>query len=169
MRSKTRIECDNAVATFANVINSKLIEGDLLYVGIAGDPPGGEYSNLFNKFNIKTFDADPIWRPDIIGDITKTNFEDNSWDVIVCVQVIEHVKNIWDIPQEMRRILKPGGMAIIDTPFMYPYHAEPPSFGDYWRLTKDGMRVLFESCFNILDIISTDNLTSCLIQKSNKI
>lgn len=165
MRSKTRVECDEAVYKFSHVINEKITQGDLLYVGIAGDPPGGEYAKLFPKFNVKTFDADPIWRPDIIGDITKTNFEDYSWDAIICVQVIEHVKNIWDIPREMSRILKPGGMVIVDTPFMYPYHAEPPSFGDYWRLTKDGMRVLFEPYFNILDIVATDNLTSCLLQK----
>lgn len=165
MRSKTRIDCDNAVIKFSGIIGENLSGGNLLYVGIAGDPIGGEYSGLFSKFNIKTFDADPVWRPDIVGDITKTGFEDNSWDVIVCVQVMEHVKNIWDIPPEINRILKVGGMAIVDTPFMYPYHAEPPSFGDYWRLTKDGMRVLFEPSFEILEIISTDNLTSCLIKK----
>lgn len=72
-------------------------------------------------------------------------------------------KNIWQVT-EMHRILCSGGYAIVDTPFMYPYHAEPPSFGDYWRLTKDGIAELFKD-FKIIKINSSENLTSCLIQK----
>jgi SAM-dependent methyltransferase len=138
--------------------------GDLLYVGIAGDPKGGEYSSLFSNFNITTFDVDPVWNPDIIGDITKTQFDDNSWDVIVCVQVIEHIPNLWDLPKEINRILKPNGYAIIDCPWMYPYHAEPPSFGDYWRVSKDGMKILFKD-FELVQIYEGTQNTSCLIRK----
>lgn len=167
--SPTRKECTEAVTKFSTIINNSSNNcGNLLYVGIAGDPPGGEYSHLFDKFNSITFDADKHWNPQIVGDITRTNFHDNTWDAIVCVQVLEHVKNIWESPKEMSRILRPNCYAIVDTPFMYPYHAEPPSFGDYWRLTKDGIRVLFEPYFNIIEIISTNNLTSALIQNKCK-
>jgi hypothetical protein len=62
--------------------------------------------------------------------------------------------------------MKSNGYLIIDCPFMYKYHAEPPSFGDYWRITKDGFRHIFQDKkFKILSIIDTNNNTSCLIQK----
>lgn len=167
MKSQTRQECEDAVVEFSKIINANVPPvNKLLYVGTAGDPIGGEYSPLFrHKFDVKTFDCDPHWRPDIVGDITKTDFQDESWGAIVCVQVLEHIKNVWDVPKEMNRILCKGGYAIVDTPWLYPYHAEPPSFGDYWRISKDGMEALFGSHFKIEHIISTNNLTSCLIKK----
>ena len=164
MVSKTRQDCTNAVKKFSREIN--INGGSILYVGIAGDPPGGEYSNLFSIKPV-TFDADPIWKPEIVGDITKTDFKENSWNNIIIVQVIEHIPNIFDLPMELYRILTPKGFIIIDCPWNYPYHAEPPSFGDYWRITKDGFKYLFkEPYFKTIDIISTENNTSCLIQKN---
>ena len=165
MKSKTRQECENSVLEFSKIINSNLPENKkLLYVGIAGDPVGGEYRGMFLSFDSKTFDFDIRWKPDIVGDITKTSFGNESLGLVVCVQVLEHVKNIWEAPKEIKRILCRGGYAIVDTPWMYPYHAEAPSFGDYWRISKDGMVELFKE-FNIIKINSTENLTSCLIQK----
>jgi SAM-dependent methyltransferase len=164
-KSPTRQECENAVVQFAEYINGKLPNGgNLLYVGIAGDPPGGEYSPLFNKnFKIKTFDISEKWNPDIVGDITKIVFEENTWDVIVCVQTIEHIPNIWDAPKEILRILKQDGYLIVDCPWNYPYHGEP-EFGDYWRISKDGMKTLF-SDFKLIGILEGENNTSCLFKK----
>jgi SAM-dependent methyltransferase len=164
MKSNTRIECEAAVTQFADYINTKKENGTLLYVGIAGDPPGGEYAPLFKKFNIKTFDIGERWSPDILGDITKTQFEDASWDIIVCVQTIEHIPNIWDLPEELKRILKPGGYAIVDCPWSYPYHGEP-EFGDYWRISKDGMKSLFEPALKLTGLYEGQNNTSCLFTK----
>ena len=163
MKSKTRIECEEAVTRFAEYIKGKKLTGELLYVGIAGDPPGGEYSPLFSTFNIKTFDIGEKWKPDIIGDITKTKFEDNSWDVIICVQTIEHIPNLWELPNEIKRILKPGGYAIIDCPWGYPYHGEP-EFSDYWRISKDGMNQLFSN-LKLIGLYDGENNVSCLFKK----
>ncbi len=43
-------------------------------------------------------------------------FEDNSFDTIVTFQVIEHVKDDEGFVQEIHRVLKPGGRALITTP-----------------------------------------------------
>jgi len=43
-------------------------------------------------------------------------FEDNSFDTIVTFQVIEHVKNDAGFIEEIHRVLKPGGQALITTP-----------------------------------------------------
>lgn len=43
-------------------------------------------------------------------------FKDEEFDVIICNQVLEHLKNIFLPLQEMARILKPGGYLIIGIP-----------------------------------------------------
>ncbi len=164
MKSNTRQECENSVKKFANYIIDNSNYGELLYVGIAGDPRGGEYSPMFNGFNIKTFDISEVWKPDIVGDITKTQFEDESWDVVVCVQTLEHIPNIFDVSPEISRILKSGGYLIIDSPWNYPYHGEP-EFGDYWRLTKDAFKLLFSKEFDLVMIDDGNNNKSVLFRK----
>lgn len=162
-KSPTRQQCEEAVTQFAEYINKKKPTGNLLYVGIAGDPPGGEYTPLFPGYATKTFDIGERWQPDILGDITRTEFQNETWDVIVCVQTIEHIPNIWDLPSEIKRILNPGGYAIIDCPWGYPYHGEP-EFGDYWRISKDGLPVLFNN-LKMVGIYEGENNTSALFKK----
>lgn len=167
MKSQTRQDCEKAVIIFTQVINKEHVvnKNNVLYVGIAGDPPGGEYSNLFINADVITFDIDVKWKPKIVGDITNTQFKKDSWDTIICVQVIEHVKDLFNLPIELHRIIKPNGYLIIDCPWNYPYHAEPPSFKDYWRISKDGMIELFNN-FRLINIVSTESNTSCLFQKN---
>jgi SAM-dependent methyltransferase len=164
MKSETRQDCELAVTKFAEYLSNKNTKGELLYVGLAGDPIGGEYSPLFKNYNIKTLDICEKWNPDIVADITRTSFGDEIWDLIVCVQTIEHIPNIWDFPNEIHRILKPEGYLIVDCPFNYPYHGEP-EFGDYWRISKDGMNVLFGSKFQLCGLMDSKSNTSCLYKK----
>ncbi|MDP4679665.1 MAG: class I SAM-dependent methyltransferase [Cyclobacteriaceae bacterium] len=42
--------------------------------------------------------------------------EDNSFDVVISFQVIEHIKEDKKFLEEIHRVLKPGGQAIITTP-----------------------------------------------------
>jgi SAM-dependent methyltransferase len=163
MTSETRKSCEESVKIFSKYINSNLIFGKMLYVGIAGDPHGGEYSPLFTNFEISTIDINKKYNPDIVMDITKTPFK-KEYDVIIMVQTIEHIPNIFDLPKELHKILKDDGYLIIDCPWMYHYHAED-SFGDYWRISKDGFKYLFMKYFKILNIRSDNNNTSVLMRK----
>lgn len=43
-------------------------------------------------------------------------FEDNSFDGVVSIEGIEHIKRPFDFVQECSRILRPGGLLIITTP-----------------------------------------------------
>lgn len=49
-------------------------------------------------------------------DITRLTFSDNSFDIIFCSHVLEHVENDRKAMQELFRILKPGGFAILQVP-----------------------------------------------------
>lgn len=161
MKSICRQECQEAVEDFSFQLRDT--SGTLAYIGIAGDPIGGEYSPLFPNYKVTTIDADIKWAPDIIHDITKPL--PILYDLIVCVQVIEHVAKIHDLPYSFYNSLKQDGYLIIDCPWNYPYHAEPPSFGDYWRISKDGFRHLFTPYFTILEIKEGTQNTSCLMKR----
>jgi ubiquinone/menaquinone biosynthesis C-methylase UbiE len=43
-------------------------------------------------------------------------FEDNQYDVILCNHVLEHIPDDTKAMQELYRVLKPGGMAILQIP-----------------------------------------------------
>lgn len=53
-------------------------------------------------------------------DIHQIPFADNTFDVIFCNHVLEHVADDLLAMKEMRRVLKPGGWAILQIPFFYP-------------------------------------------------
>lgn len=71
---------------------------------------------------------------------TLTSVMNNSLDIIVADQVLEHVQRPWVAAQTFYQKLKIGGVAIIATPGLYPIH---PSPFDCWRIMPDGYRVLF--------------------------
>ena len=48
--------------------------------------------------------------------------EDNSYDIILSGQVIEHVRKIWIWIKELSRICKVGGHIITINPISYPCH-----------------------------------------------
>ena len=50
------------------------------------------------------------------GDIFKLPFADNSIDIIVSSEVVEHLPDPMPAIQEMARVLKPGGYAMVTTP-----------------------------------------------------
>ncbi len=53
-------------------------------------------------------------------DIHEIPFEDNSIDIIFCNHVLEHVDDDKKALGEIKRVLKPGGWAILQVPFFYP-------------------------------------------------
>jgi 2-polyprenyl-3-methyl-5-hydroxy-6-metoxy-1,4-benzoquinol methylase len=45
-----------------------------------------------------------------------TGLAENAYDVVVSFQVIEHIRDDYQYLQEIQRVLKPGGIALITTP-----------------------------------------------------
>jgi len=78
---------------------------------------------------------------DVVSDGQKLSFKDNSFDAVVCHQVLEHVPNADMAISEMYRVLKPGGKVIITVPFFFPFHASPY---DFRRWTIPGLQQSFK-------------------------
>ena len=53
----------------------------------------------------------------IKGDLLDTPFSGESFDCIICYHVLEHIKDDLRAMREMRRLLKPTGIAFIQVPF----------------------------------------------------
>lgn len=53
---------------------------------------------------------------DVKADICNLPFDDNSYDVILCNHVLEHIPNDHKAMQELYRILKPGGWGVLQIP-----------------------------------------------------
>ena len=53
---------------------------------------------------------------DVKADICQLPFEDHSYDIIFCNHVLEHIPDDTKAMQELYRILKPGGTAILQIP-----------------------------------------------------
>ncbi len=51
------------------------------------------------------------------GRIESTIFEKNFFDVIIILECLEHVKNVYDVIEEIRRILIKGGMVFCTVPW----------------------------------------------------
>jgi ubiquinone biosynthesis O-methyltransferase len=51
-----------------------------------------------------------------VGDATRLNFADASFDKIVCSEVLEHIPDAGRAVGEMHRVLKPGGAMVVSTP-----------------------------------------------------
>ncbi len=53
-------------------------------------------------------------------DIHQIPFDDNHFDVVLCNHVLEHVRDDLQALKEIRRVLRPGGWAIVQIPFFSP-------------------------------------------------
>lgn len=52
-------------------------------------------------------------------DILSLSFPDNHFDIIVCIHILEHIKDDSKAMQELFRVLRPGGLAVIQVPVDY--------------------------------------------------
>ncbi len=84
--------------------------------------------------------------PDVYGDALSLPIASESIDTVILIDVLEHINDTQGLMQQIHRVLKPGGRAVIALPFLYPIHDAPR---DFVRLTAHGVadlavRSLFE-------------------------
>jgi SAM-dependent methyltransferase len=66
---------------------------------------------------------------------------DESYDVVLAANVIEHVPKPWKWLPNVARLVRPGGLVITVVPVSWPFHEAPL---DCWRMYPDGLRALYE-------------------------
>lgn len=78
------------------------------------------YKRFRNQENLDYTTGD-LFSPlaDIKFDLHNIPLEDNQYDVVICNHVLEHVDDDYQCMSELCRVLKPGGMAILQVPIDY--------------------------------------------------
>ena len=76
---------------------------------------------------------------DYVGSVESIPLPDESIDLVITQEVLEHVADPNLAMKEIYRVLKPGGVAYIQLPFIIGYHPCP---NDYWRFTHEGIEEL---------------------------
>lgn len=98
----------------------------------------------FTQATVLTLDKDPTATADYHLDICEDNaatLRPETFDFIVCTEVLEHTVNPFAAVAEMHRLLAPGGWLMLTTPFNFRIHGPLP---DCWRFTEHGLRELLK-------------------------
>lgn len=64
-----------------------------------------------------------------------------QFGTIVCMSVMEHVRDVYKFSANLRRLLADDGIAFISVPWVWRFHGYP---SDYWRFSPEALKFLFE-------------------------
>jgi ubiquinone/menaquinone biosynthesis C-methylase UbiE len=80
--------------------------------------PEQEFYKRFKKQTNIEYTTTDLLSPlaDVKADICNLPFEDNSYDIIFCNHVLEHIPDDTKAMYELYRVLKPGGLGIFQIP-----------------------------------------------------
>lgn len=91
---------------------------------------------------------------DIVADAHDLSMiPDASYELVLLNEVLEHLHTPQKAIDEIHRVLKPGGLLLLTTRFIFPLHSSPI---DYYRYTKYGLQHLMRA-FDIVELTEEAN------------
>jgi SAM-dependent methyltransferase len=129
---------------------------------IGGQHEGNGINRLIKQnFNnqIVSIDIVKSENVDYCCDVHELIFESNTFDLVVCQAVLEHVLDPHVAISEIYRVTKPGGICYIEVPFLQSVHE---GAYDFSRFTLNGLRWLTRDFKVIEDGIIAGTLASFL-------
>lgn len=145
------------VSQFIKEIAEKYDKIGLLVLDVAPEIHLGAKEH-FKFSTIKTLDLNPNSNADYIVDLCNNNsdvIKNETFDIVICTEVLEHTKNPFKVVEELYRITKKNGLVCVSTPFNFRIHGPLP---DNWRFTIHGLNTLFESYseINVKELSDSD-------------
>jgi SAM-dependent methyltransferase len=113
---------------------------DVLDYGCGVKPYYYLFGNQINKYIGVDVGSNPF-ADDLIQPGAALNYADNSFDIVLSSQVLEHVEDVNQYMSEIKRVLRPGGIVLLSTHGTWQYHASPY---DYQRWTSMGLKTLMK-------------------------
>lgn len=118
----------------------------------------GDFKKIFSDQAYLGLDIYPYPEIDLAVDLIECcPFKENSFDLVVMANVIEHVYEYRGLVSRCAWLLKPGGRLLITVPFLLKLHQEPV---DYHRYTRYALEKVASE--NNLEIETLDAYTSPL-------
>jgi carbamoyl-phosphate synthase large subunit len=140
-----RNNINNFLLEINNYINSDM---EVLEIGEYWEPYIGA-KKMFPDKKIFSLDLNTDLKPDFCDDITKkTQFCDERFNIIICLEVLEHTENPIKALEEIIRITKKNGLIMLSMPCNYRIHSPLP---DSFRFTEYAFKT-WSKLYN-LDII----------------
>lgn len=82
-------------------------------------------------------------RADIrVGSATEIPFSDAKFDLVLCIEVLEHIEEDDEACGEIARILKPGGALILSLPYRHWFPSYFSTMGHYRHYTRSDVEKL---------------------------
>ena len=78
---------------------------------------------------------------DIVLNLHDLSLETGTAGTVLCMDTLEHVEYPRKAMEEIHRVLRADGIAVISSVFNFPIHDYPH---DYWRFTPEGFRSLLK-------------------------
>ena len=117
--------------------------GKVLEVGSrceAGQAKLADLRRVFNEANFTGVDMRKGPGVDKVMKGENLKFPSNSFDLVLCLELLEHADKPWLVTAELERVLKKNGLVIASSQQNFPIHAHP---SDYFRFTPFGLSSLF--------------------------
>lgn len=135
----------NLMEQFAKQVKENFSGQQVNLMDIGSSDVNGSYKPLFNFEGVNYIGLDIEQGPNVNVAVKDPydwkEVEDDSIDVIISGQAIEHIPYPWITFEQIAKKLKPGGIACIIAPSRGPVHRYPV---DCYRFYPDGMRALAE-------------------------
>ena len=113
-----------------------------LILDLGGSRKSGYHELFRGKYNIQVVNLDDRTEPNLKFNLEKEfPLKNNFCDGILCINVLEHVFNFQNVVNEAFRVVKPGGVIVSVTPFLFSVHESPH---DYFRYTRGALEKIFQ-------------------------
>ncbi len=140
------------------------VKGRLLDIG-CGEKP---YLDIFSSHTVSYTGIDipqSLHKKDAVDIFANAHhlpFKKDTFDTVLCLEILEHVKQPLEVLKEIYRVLKPGCVLVLSAPQNYWLHNDPE---DLYRFSQQGLTEIVQrqACFKINYINSLGGTREFLI------
>lgn len=149
---RSTLMVDTIAPHYQNAVRS-YAHGDILELGCGRVPLYGVYHDLASTVTCVDWEESPhhVGHADLYADLNKAvPLPGQAYDTVILTDVLEHIYTPCKLVAEIHRLLRPGGKAIIATPFFYWVHEAPH---DYFRFTESALvRMVGEAGLQVISV-----------------